>query len=46
MNGDEGVGDAPCTFGSIWIPDIGTCKQSFMKLILATVLMFGSHYLP
>jgi hypothetical protein len=31
---------------SIWISDIGTCNQSFMKLILVTVLMSGSHYLP
>jgi hypothetical protein len=33
----------PCSIG---FPDIGTCKQSFTKLILVTVLMSSSHYLP
>jgi hypothetical protein len=37
MNGDEGVGNTPCTFCSICIPDHGMCKQSFTDLILVTV---------
>jgi hypothetical protein len=46
MNGDEGVGNAPCTFCSLCIPDRGMCKQSFTDLIFVTILMSGSHYLP
>jgi hypothetical protein len=46
MNDDEGVGNAPCTFCSVWIPDRGTCKRSFTDLIFVTILMSGLHYLP
>jgi hypothetical protein len=46
MNIDEVAGNVPYTLVPSEFPILGRVKKSFADLILVTVLLSGSHYLP